>query len=199
MQNSVLSQILVVFLVFVAPFSAFSQQNDVDAPAAAPQPAPQTDAAPDNQGADAPQIQIAAVHKDWQIRCREQNDCYLSQLVTDNRDAPIAELNVDALSGETGALAGISIITPLRTLLTEGLTFQIDSNQPQKYPFFFCAFDGCVSRFGYDAVGLGQLKRGNIARVTIVPVDRADTPVILDVSLAGFTAAIEELTEMKAQ
>ncbi len=146
-----------------------------------------------------PGEKIVSAHKDWQIRCRDVPDCFLYQLIKDSRDVPIAEVNVISLNRADGAVAGVTIVTPLRTLLTGGLTLQIDNGRLQKYPYLFCAQAGCASRFGYDAEGLAQLKRGNLGRMTIISVDRPDTPIVLDISLSGFTAAMDELAGITAQ
>jgi invasion protein IalB len=141
-----------------------------------------------------PQEEVRSVHNDWQIRCRSENDCFMYQLVNDPRGAPVAEINIVALPDDIPAVAGFTVVSPLRTLLTEGLTLQVDNGRVQQYPFLYCAPVGCASRFGYEQSGLNQFKRGNVARLTIVAVDRPAQPVILDVSLSGFTAAFNALS-----
>ena len=167
--------------------AAHAQSDTTDEPAETPEAEAPTDAQAQ------PTESVKSVHDDWQLRCRGETDCFLYQLVSDVRDAPVAEVNVVALKREDGAVAGVTIISPLRTLLTQGLTLQIDNDKLQKYPFIFCAPGGCAARFGYKDGGLSEWKRGNRARVTIVSVDRPDAPVVLDVSLKGFTAGFDAL------
>ena len=47
------------------------------------------------------------------------------------------------------AEAGVTIITPLETLLTEQIVMRVDEAQPERYPFTFCAAVGCVARIGF--------------------------------------------------
>lgn len=187
---------LIFGLGILSPVTA----QETNGQAASTETSSDADAADPSQDAPLPAGEkIVSTHKDWQIRCREVPDCFLYQLVKDSRDVPIAEVNVISLSRADGAVAGVTIVTPLRTLLTGGLTLQIDNGRLQKYPYLFCAQAGCAARFGYDAEGLAQLKRGNLGRMTIISVDRPDTPIVLDISLSGFTAAMDELVDITAQ
>ena len=97
------------------------------------------------------------------------------------------------LSGGEAA-AGATIVAPLETDLVRGLGLKIDSAAARGYPFNFCAPVGCVSRMGFDANGLGALKRGNAATVSLLPFGaNPEEPVELPMSLTGFTAAFTEL------
>lgn len=155
--------------------------------------APQAPATPDT--AEQPPEEVVAVHGDWQIRCRTDNDaCFMYQLAIDAREIPIAEMSIVPLNAEDGRVAGFTIVTPLRTLLTEGVTLQIDNGRQQKYQFGWCTEAGCASRFAVRADGLAQFKKGNKARLTVLSVEKPDAPVILDVSLKGFTAAFDDLS-----
>ena len=117
------------------------------------------------------------------------------QLAIDAREIPIAEMSIVPLDADDGRVAGFTIVTPLRTLLTEGVTLQIDNGRQQKYQFGWCTEAGCAARFAVRQDGLDQFKRGNKTRLTVLSVESPDAPVILDISLAGFTAAFNELTE----
>ncbi len=141
-----------------------------------------------------PAEQVVAVHGDWQIRCRnDDGSCFMYQLAIDAREIPISEVSVVPLSAEDGRVAGFTIVTPLRTLLTEGVTLQIDNGRQQRYQFGWCTEAGCAARFAVREDGLNQFKRGNKARLTVRSVERPDAPVILDVSLSGFTAGFADL------
>lgn len=106
---------------------------------------------------------------------------------------PMMEVRVVSIKREDNVVAGVTITTPLRTLLTEGLSIQIDTGNVQRYQFALCDPVGCFVRFGLTQNGLDAFKRGNQASVQIVSADRRDAPVNLAVSLKGFTAAIREL------
>jgi len=149
----------------------------------------------DNTADEQPPEQVVAVHGDWQIRCRTDNNaCFMYQLAIDAREIPIAEMSIVPLNAEDGRVAGFTIVTPLRTLLTQGVTLQIDNGSQQKYQFGWCTEAGCAARFAVRADGLSQFKRGNKSRLTVHSVEKPDAPVILDVSLKGFTAAFDDLT-----
>lgn len=168
--------------------------------ATAPTEAPTDDAASQEQPADPnqrPGETIVSVHKDWQIRCLTDNtSCYMYQLAVDSRDAPVAEMRVVSLNQENDVVAGFTIMTPLRTFLPAGVQVQIDNGRVQRYQFELCTDLGCITRFGVSEGGLGQFRAGNKVRVTVVSAENVEAPVILDVSLLGFTAAVKELAEL---
>jgi len=175
--------------------SGYAQQTDQGTDGAAEAETPDAvDAAPAD--GDAAPEKVVAVHGDWQIRCRTDNEtCFMYQLAIDAREIPIAEMSIVPLDADDGRVAGFTIVTPLRTLLTEGVTLQIDNGRQQKYQFGWCTEAGCAARFAVRQDGLDQFKRGNKTRLTVLSVESPDAPVILDISLAGFTAAFNELTE----
>ena len=184
-----------------AGFAQQSEQSDDTAQPASEdtQPEASDDAGPGSEDAaeaEAPPEQVVAVHGDWQIRCRTDNDtCFMYQLAIDAREIPIAEMSIVPLNADDGRVAGFTVVTPLRTLLTEGVTLQIDNGRQQKYQFGWCTEAGCAARFAVRDDGLSQFKRGNKVRLTVLSVESPDAPVILDVSLTGFTAAFKDLSE----
>lgn len=194
-------------LLFAALFglalSSATAQTTTEAPETDSAPAADAEAATSETGdaeepaADAsqePPEKVVAVHGDWQIRCRTDNaSCFMYQLAIDAREVPISEMSIIPLQTEDDRVAGFTVVTPLRTLLTEGVTLQIDNGRQQKYQFGWCTEAGCAARFAVRNDGLSQFKRGNKARLTVVSVEKPDVPVILDVSLKGFTAAFEDL------
>jgi len=172
--------------------------EETTAPEAAPDADTTTEDAPATQEAtpSEPPEKVVAVHGDWQVRCREDNGtCFMYQLAIDARDIPIAEMSIVPLNANDDRVAGFTVVTPLRTLLTEGVTLQIDNGRQQKYQFGWCTEAGCAARFAVRSDGLAQFKRGNKARITVLSVEKPDAPVILDVSLKGFTAAFNDLSE----
>lgn len=131
---------------------------------------------------------------DWELRCETASgNCFMYQLANNSAGNPVAELRLVSLPGEAEASAGVTVITPLGTLLPEGLVLQVDENTARQYPFGWCTRSGCFSRFGLTADEIGSMQRGNVARLRIVSVSAPDQPVILNVSLSGFTAAYNAL------
>ncbi len=135
---------------------------------------------------------------DWEVRCvrtAEGNDpCQLYQLLEDGEGASVAEVTVFPLPPGGQAVAGATIITPLETLLTEQVTMAVDGGAAKRYPFSFCTRSGCVSRIGLTADDLASFRAGNVANIQIVPAAAADQRVTLSVSLSGFTAGFNALS-----
>ena len=163
-----------------------SMGRDPEAAAAAP-----ADAPADGIGS----TYVAAKHGDWDQRCVRTEDgadpCQLYQLLKDDQGNPVAELSVFGLPKGQQAAAGATLIVPLETLLTEELTLQVDTGKPRKYPFSWCSSIGCIARVGFTAAEVDGFRKGNKARVTIVPVVAPDQKVGVDVSLKGFTAGYD--------
>ena len=142
---------------------------------------------------------VGAEFTDWILRCIRTeggNDpCQLYQLLSDQQGNSVAEISVFPLPAGQQAEAGVTIITPLETLLTEQVTMRIDEAQAKRYPFTFCAAVGCVARIGLVPDEVNAFRRGNTAQVRIVPAAAPDQEVILTVSLAGFTAGFQALVD----
>lgn len=166
------------------PEAEAAPQGDIEGTPTAPQSA---------EGVKAGET-IVAVHKDWQIRCLPENrNCYMYQLAIDAREAPVAEMSVVALPEGGDVVAGFTVMTPLRTYLPAGVQVQIDNGRLQRYQFEFCAEQGCIARFGVSETGLNQFRAGNKVRITVISAENREAPVVLDVSLLGFTAGMKEL------
>jgi invasion protein IalB len=142
---------------------------------------------------------IGEEFRDWLLRCvrtESGNDpCQLYQLLSDQQGNSVAEISVFPLPAGQQAEAGVTIITPLETLLTEQITMRVDEGQPKRYPFTFCAAVGCVSRIGLLAEEVESFRRGSVAQVRIVPAAAPDQEVILNISLSGFTAGFQALVD----
>jgi len=146
---------------------------------------------------------VDATHGDWEIRCLrlpegETAPCTLYQLLRDDRDNPVAEINVFALSGGGQAAAGATIITPLSTLLTAGLRLRVDEGIWREYPFAFCQEIGCFVRLGFTEEDVAAFRAGGTAHIAIVPLQTPDQAIQLDASLVGFTAGFEALAAREA-
>lgn len=149
------------------------------------------------------QTYIADKSGDWEIRCvklpegaERKDPCQLYQLLSDQDGNAVAEINILSLPKGSEAAAGANIIVPLETLLTERLSMSVDGSQARKYPFAFCSQVGCLARLGFSAADVNGFKRGNEAKLTIVPAVAPDQKVELSVSLTGFTAGFERLGEL---
>jgi invasion protein IalB len=147
---------------------------------------------------------VAATFEDWEQRCVRTESgidpCQLYKLLKDADGNNVAEFTIFGLpeGSEGPAAAGATFISPLETLLTSGMRFQIDGAQSKVYPFTFCAEIGCVVRLGFTAEEITAMKQGANAVITIVPFVAPDETVTLNVSLKGFTAGLEAVNAANA-
>lgn len=160
--------------------------------AAAPAAAPLT-----KETAQLGQIYVASKSDPWETRCTKTEEakdpCQLFQLLLDDKGGAVAEVNLFGVLPGGKAAAGAAVVVPLETLLASGVVIQIEDKDPKVYPFAFCNSYGCVSRIGFTAEELDQLKAGKSATITIVPAAAPENKVVLTMSLAGFTAGFEEV------
>ena len=141
---------------------------------------------------------------DWAIRCiRAENPddekCQMYQLLKNSDGSGVAEVSLVPLRGDEEVAAIANIMTPLGTMLRPGLVLAVDQNEPIVYPFTVCSQQGCLSRFGVTNELLEQMKSGNTAIVEIVAAVSPDRPIVLDVSLSGFTRGFDTLMEQDAK
>jgi invasion protein IalB len=165
--------------------------------AAAPETTPEGQAAQPGAGDPAkPEVMeiVKDTFGDWQVRCApDGKECFMYQLAVDEAKKPVAEVSILKLPEQSEADAGVTVVTPLGTLLTAGVIVQIDGGEQRQYPFAWCSQVGCFSRFGLAKTSIDSLKRGKAGKITLVSVGRPEQPVVLALSLSGFTAAFDSL------
>lgn len=136
-------------------------------------------------------------HGDWTVSCRMQGaakQCVLSQALgaADTGERVLAvELAMPAANRSEGML-----LVPFGLRLAEGVQLKVDGAQlGNARPFLTCVATGCLVPLAFDEPTLAAMRVGKILNVTAT---RADTPepVALDVSLAGFTAAVNRVIEL---
>lgn len=141
----------------------------------------------------------AAEFGDWQQRCARAAEgtdpCQLYQLLQDGNGNSVAEISIFPLPEGREAAAGATIVTPLETLLPAGITLTVDGGQARRYPFEFCASQGCVARVGFTNAELAQFKQGANGNMVIRPAAAPDQQIELTISLSGFTAGYEAVQE----
>ena len=147
----------------------------------------------DDESATVGQLYNLEVISDWTVRClraAEGDDpCEIYQLLRDPNGVPVAEMSVFAIPDGGRAVAGANIVTPLETLLTEGVTINVDGGAARQYPFSWCSVEGCHARIGLTAEDLDAFRQGTAARMRIVPIVAPNQNVVIEIPLAGFTAA----------
>ncbi len=186
MIRSTLSRLSAVVLavMLAGPVAAQTAEGTADAATTEPQPG---------------QTYIRETLTDWSIRCirgegpQAADSCQLYQLMRDQSDNPVAEFTLLPAPSDSSVAALITIITPLETVLTEGLILAVDGEALPPKPFIWCNRTGCYSRFGLSALEIDAMKAGAVSTVSIVALARPDTRVEVTASLRGFTAAFNKL------
>ena len=149
------------------------------------------------------QTYVAEVFTDWELRCVRvesgEDPCQLYQLLRDEEGNAVAEFSIFTLPDGQEAAAGATVITPLETLLTAQLRLAVDDGEGKRYPYSFCTQVGCFARLGFLASEVEEFKRGSVTNVTILAAGAPDLPVELTLSLSGFTAGWERLSEIGPQ
>ena len=132
---------------------------------------------------------------DWTLHClkteQTQDPCQLFQLMHTPDGSPVAEYNLNPIQSDGLVIAGVNVITPLETLLTQQLTIQVDDENAKIYPFAFCVQMGCVARIGLTEDDLDSYRSGARAIITMFPAAAPTQPERLTLSLTGFTAGHE--------
>lgn len=169
---------------------------------AAPETAPETEA---TELPPPGQFYFRNAAGDWQLRCvtnaeePPRESCQMYQLLTNEAGTAVAQFTMVPLGDGGPAAAGATITTPLGTLLTQQVVMAIDSNAPRAYPFLWCESDGCSARVGLTAEEVDNMRKGAKATIQIFSVAQPQTPVLLSLSLIGFTdsfAVLEQTTQM---
>ena len=193
---------LAVVLALAAPSFAQSTDTETETEAEAPaENAPRADGlALGQQEQPVGETYVLSEHGDWDLRCirapeGQQDPCQLYQLLEDQNGNSVAEINLFNLPDGDELAAGATIVTPLETLLTQQVRLSVDGSQPKIYPFTFCTQIGCFSRVGFTDGDVASFKRGNVAKITVVPAQAPDQRVELTVSLTGFTAGFDAVIE----
>ena len=107
--------------------------------------------------------------------------------------AQIAFFNLT--NAQSTAVAGANVTVPLETALPEGVKFKIDDKPAKAYPFSYCDSIGCHARLGFTAVELKWLQDGAVAKMATVPYRGNREPIVIDISLAGFTAGYKAMVD----
>lgn len=135
---------------------------------------------------------------DWELRCirsdQENDPCQMYQLLSDSAGTPIAEFSLFRLPAGGRAEAGATVVVPLETALQQQLTIAVDNGSSRRYPYSYCTQVGCFARIGLTPEDVTSFKRGNSAKMTIVPVLAPDQKVEVTLSLKGFTAAYNKVS-----
>lgn len=144
---------------------------------------------------------IKETYDAWQLKCfrnegTEEDVCQMYQLLTEDAGNPVAEFSIFRLAEGAQAVAGATIVVPLGTLLSEELKIAVDGGRAKSYPFSFCTMAGCFARIGFTEADIEAFRRGQMAQLAIVPAQAPDQTVDIGASLAGFTAAYNNVSTL---
>jgi invasion protein IalB len=192
---------LAALVAFAAPAIAQdTTTTDTTTDTTAEQPVAESDLSmgvPAQEELQPGQAYVDEVIDDWERRCLHNPDgedpCHIYQLVLDAEGVPMADITIVRLPAGQQAAAGATVIAPLEVLLTQQLTLGVDSAAAKRYPFRFCTQVGCVAQIGFTGGEIEAFRKGNVAKMIIVPAIAPDQNVELNVSLKGFTKAFESL------
>jgi invasion protein IalB len=162
------------------------------APAAPPQPGASEAGAPP-PAPQQPEIDVTK-HGDWEVGCLpETTQCEMQQVAIDAAGNPVILARMVRLPEEAEAQALIVFNTPLGTLLPPGLGVQIDAAPSNPLPFEWCVQEGCIVRLGLREPDVAAMKRGKQVKLRVNSIADPEAPVILTLSLTGFTAGFDSL------
>lgn len=169
------------------------------APAAqAPEAAPASSIAASAEAAQVGQAYEKEAFGDWQMRCLktelEADPCELFQELKNQQGTAISQVTFSAVEAKD-VTAIATVMMPLETDLLQGLTMQIDTGKEQKIPFATCVPMGCMARIALTDADLTLFKRGNSAKMSVVPfLAPPEAKENVTLSLSGFTAGMDAVT-----
>jgi invasion protein IalB len=138
--------------------------------------------------------------RDWAVSCRTNPElntrqCTMFQrLVVEETNQVALNLSIGTLRDDQNQPILVAIFTvPLGIWLPGGLELQVDALESVRLPIERCFPRGCQTGVAVSDELLAQFRAGNRARVTVKQAE--DQDVDLAVSLAGFSAAFNALTE----
>lgn len=147
---------------------------------------------------------LSETYRDWVVRCQqvevaEANAslqlCQMSQeLHQRNGNQRVLAVNI---SGPTdGGASQVTIITPFGLDISAGIGLRIDDVEVSSMAFTTCLPVGCVANLELDKITLTKLQEGQAAQVVLHQLQSPE-PLLITVSLAGFTAAWDRLDALQ--
>ncbi|MGB0498835.1 MAG: invasion associated locus B family protein, partial [Rubricella sp.] len=127
---------------------------------------------------------------DWTVVCLGESDfCSMRAVALNPEGSPGAQIDLVRLPRGGPALGGMTAIVPLVVLLNEGLVTVVDDGQPVVQDYDFCRQNGCLARFGLTEGQITEMRRGAVMGLVMSAVDVPQNPIVMRLSLTGFTAA----------
>ncbi|MDF1748864.1 MAG: invasion associated locus B family protein [Alphaproteobacteria bacterium] len=134
---------------------------------------------------------------DWRVLCdsADNSACFMVLNGVDATGKPIVEFSLIRLHVDAKIPAGGTVIVPLGTALPEGAALQVDQGERLRYVYEFCAPAGCVANMALTVEQVQAMQAGSKATITIARAANPDKPIVVPISLNGFTAAYKALAQ----
>ncbi|MFT6774746.1 MAG: invasion protein IalB [Paracoccaceae bacterium] len=132
----------------------------------------------------------------WTLICaKTATTCIMEQVAKGPDGADLVKMQLARIAPQESTEGSVdtlfTVIAPLGVLLRAGVAIQVDGGKEIRGPFEACLRGGCVLQTGIPATMVAEMKKGVIAKVTVVaPPNKSLTA---DISLSGFTAAFSAL------
>lgn len=133
---------------------------------------------------------------DWTVICfgvAHEKTCGMSQPVFNAEGNNVAQVELFRLPDNDDFEYGAIVVTPLETWLEPGLILRIDNGDVHRYPYRYCFDQGCVVQLGLTQDQIDSMRLGLVVHLRLFKESLPDAPVDLQVSLTGFTGAIDSL------
>ncbi len=149
----------------------------------------------ENQPAQQKQTQNAPPREAWATNCTspargQPQDCVMEQrAIASETGQALALITIRVPQDTKKPVTMIQI--PLGMFLPAGLSIDVDGNQSQTYPFQTCNANGCFVGFPVPDPTIQAMFNGNKLNITFQNLNKK--PVVLPMSLAGFTGAYNRI------
>ena len=142
---------------------------------------------------------LSETHGDWAVSCRgSENDitCSMSQRHVRDESRQLV-LAIELHPQGPDAANGI-ILLPFGLRLADGVMLAIDEEaQIATLPFSTCLPSGCIVRISLETDTVAALREGDKLNI-VTTADDGGEAVQLDVSLNGFTSALQRIAALRA-
>ncbi len=122
-------------------------------------------------------------------------DCQSTQIFTTENNQQIMRLYMlfERAGENVAENPSLYFHIPLRAFLQPQVAIQVDENNAVVVPYNFCDEGGCYAGGQLDSALVEQMQKGE--NIKIVFFNDQRQPISLDLSLAGYTKAVNYLTE----
>lgn len=142
---------------------------------------------------------LSETYESWTVQCvnagggrQSRRTCQMSQELVQPETRQRVLLFAITKGEQEGAKA--TLVMPFGLLLPEGFRVEIAGEEVLRGAYRTCLPDGCVAEIDLPDAALKKLESGDSASVLMTA--NTGQPVRTDISLKGFAAAYQRLTEL---